>query len=148
MNCQKCESSTITYNQKGKSLKSHCLCPFTTYPEFVQGEEGEEEREEEEKEEKKITHTQQDLTKIVKKCHSCPIGAQCMFPGSYGLNVTNIQKLDYTKNGSTNIYHPLNWMKAEQGYWKIPWEINPNEMFVKCLDEELCLEQDQCTLCV
>ena len=142
--CQTCEHQTITYYQKGKSEESHCLCPFTTYPEFVQVEEREEEQEENEKE--KQQQIQRGFTKIVKKCHSCPIGAQCMFPGSYGMNITDVQKINVTTmNGSTNVYDPRNWMKADQGYWKIPWETNPNKMFVKCLDEELCLEQDQCT---
>jgi hypothetical protein len=133
--CIACISATTTYLDLGSDHEEDCMCKPGTYPQF------EHQVPEDEREDSDIV----PRPTVVAKCMPCPYGAQCRLPGSQFLNITLGEYSNISRtNNITNPFITGNWYKSSHGYWKIPWEDDIEKKFIKCVDEELCLENDFC----
>lgn len=137
--CDSCMHPTTTYLSTGNDHKENCMCPEGLYPVFEQ---------QEDFEDQVVADGEEPLVAqptVITTCKPCPDGGQCRLPGSLGLNVTRgeFENINRTKN-ETNPFIQSNWYKSKAGYWKIPWENDIEKKFIKCVDEQLCLDNDIC----
>jgi hypothetical protein len=137
--CDSCMYPTTTYLSTGNDHKENCMCPEGLYPVFEQPEDFEDQVDVDGEEPLVAQPT------VIASCKQCPDGGQCRLPGSLDLNVTRgeFEDIDRTNN-ETNPFVQSNWYKSKAGYWKIPWEDDIEKKFIKCVDEQLCLDNDIC----